>query len=63
MIVPELDLIWRIAYWIVLTTVVFLAIFTVIVFVVDYLSERRTPEPRRSAIRHGLQQLPKHPPQ
>jgi len=61
--VPELDPIWFVAYWLVLAVPIVLMAFAAAVLVLDYVRERREPEPRRSAIRHGLQHLPKHPPQ
>jgi len=61
--VPELDPIWFVAYWLVLAVPIVLMAFAAAVLVLDYVRERRDPEPRRSAIRSGLRQLPKHPPQ
>jgi len=61
--VPELDPIWRLAYWVVLAIAIGVPTFFTVVVVLDYLRERREPEPRRSAIRSGLRHLPKHPPQ
>jgi len=60
--VPELDPIWRFAYWLVLVIAIGVPTFLTVVIVLDYLRERRAPEPRRSAIRSGLRSLPKHPP-
>jgi len=62
--VPELDLFWRIAYWLVMGIAVLVSGLAAIVLVIDRIRDARAdPEPRRSAIRSRLRQLPKSPPQ
>jgi len=63
--VPELDPIWRLAYWLVMGIAIGVSVLAVIVLVIDVLRELRhdPPDPYRSDIRDRLRQLSKSPPQ
>lgn len=58
---PDVGPIWIVAYWLVVGAALVVSVLAAIVLVLDYRDARAVEEPRRSAIRSRLAQLPRHP--